>query len=563
MTLAHPERLWLLLALGPIAAWLVRGDRRRRREWVSLGQGGRPPRGGPWWRLLGLVALTLSLAQPRWGLAPGSTPPPGHDVVILVDASRSMSAEDALPDRLGAAVGTALSLVSALGEAEGDRAAVVAFAGRGVVKCPLTTNLGAVADALRALRPGAVRPGGTDLAASLDEALDQFDDRVAAGGRSIVVLSDGEDPSRPDAADRARKAGVRAKLAGVAVHAGSVGGEKGVVMRVGEGVYKYLGQDVLTRRDDAPLRALADASGGTFLPLGAAARDLGPFYRSKIAPTARARRERVRPDERIERAGALILLAAALGLVADRPRRPRWPLLGIFLLAMPGADRPAETARSAVDAGRAAYEGGKLLDAVAAFDRAIALDPASPVPRFDAAAALHRLDRPAEAAARYREARGRSRRNTLLRMKIDYGAGNNALALGDAPAAVAAYDACLASTLATAATRLLRDDALANRRFAERHLPRPPVAPPEPRGPGPRPDAPPPAADPPTADTGPPPAGGSARPSATPPGGASPAQTAPRTPEERLAEAMENLRAAARRRPSEPPPAGPGDGRDW
>ena len=45
--------------------------------------------------------------------------------------------------------------------------AVVAFAGRGVVRCPLTENLGAVDSALQALRPGDVRPGGTDLGAAL------------------------------------------------------------------------------------------------------------------------------------------------------------------------------------------------------------------------------------------------------------------------------------------------------------------------------------------------------------------------------------------------------------
>ena len=563
-TLAHTDRLWLLLALVLIGLWVLTGERRRRRAWTSIGQGGRPPGGGRGWRLAAMFALVLSLAQPRWGRIPGTEPPPGHDVVILVDTSRSMAAQDALPDRLGAAVGSALSLVSALGEAEGDRAAVVAYAGRGVVKCPLTANLGAVADALRARRPGEVRPGGTDLAASLEEALDQFDDRVAAGGRSIVVLGDGEDPSRPDAADRARKAGVRARLAGVDVHAGSVGVESGSTIPSGSGVLRYQGKTVLSRRDDAPLKALAEASGGTFLPLGPTARDLGPFYRSKIAPTARARREVARPNQRVERAGALILLAAVLALLGDRPRRVRWPLLLLGLTAVPGADRPGETARQAVEAGRAAYAAGDTAAALIAFDRAISLDPEGPIPRFDAGAALYRLARPAEAAARYREAHARSRKNTLLRMKVDYALGNTALALGDAAAAIASYDGCLGSTDRSPATRSLRADALANRRFAEQHLPRPPASPPEARSPGPRPADPPPGADPKTAESDAPPTGGPASPTSTPPGGAARSPSRASTPEGRLAEAMDNLRAAARRRPAEPPPpAGPSDGRDW
>src|SRR5262249_29225968 len=79
------------------------------------------------------------------------------------------------------------------GPAGGERAAVVAFAGRGAARCPLTENLGAVHAVLAALRPGEIQPGGTDLAAGLDAALDAFDDQETTGGRTIVIFSDGED----------------------------------------------------------------------------------------------------------------------------------------------------------------------------------------------------------------------------------------------------------------------------------------------------------------------------------------------------------------------------------
>src|SRR6185437_9839580 len=115
-----------------------------------------------------MVCLVLALAQPRWGRSAIGPMPPGHDVILAVDVSRSMAAEDAVPDRLGLAVEAAESLLKALGRERGTRVGLVAFAGRGVLRCPLTENLGAVVDALDRLRPGDVRPGGTNLGAALD-----------------------------------------------------------------------------------------------------------------------------------------------------------------------------------------------------------------------------------------------------------------------------------------------------------------------------------------------------------------------------------------------------------
>ena len=126
-----------------------------------------------------------------------------------------MGAEDAVPDRLGVAVAAARGLMEAIGRGgEGERVAVVAFAGRGVLRCPLTANLGAVTDRLLAARPGDVHPGGTDLAKALDASLDAFDDLDHTGGRTIVLFSDGEDhPGRwPAALTRARDAGRRGPL---------------------------------------------------------------------------------------------------------------------------------------------------------------------------------------------------------------------------------------------------------------------------------------------------------------------------------------------------------------
>ena len=114
MSFANPEYLWLLLGLVPLAGWMARGRRRRLRDWDALGQSGRPRGDGSLGWLGATPCLVLALAQPRWGRVLGPPLPPGHDVVLLVDVSRSMGAEDAVPNRLGVAVEAARSLVAAL-----------------------------------------------------------------------------------------------------------------------------------------------------------------------------------------------------------------------------------------------------------------------------------------------------------------------------------------------------------------------------------------------------------------------------------------------------------------
>src|SRR5258707_15146968 len=127
---AQPKSLWLLVTLPLLLAWVVRGLLRRSRDWALLGQGSRLRRDGSLGWLAAILCLILALAQPRWGR--GSIPPlpPGHDIVFLVDTSRGIGAEGAVPNRLGLALGTAQSLIHAPGENPGNRAAAVASAGR-------------------------------------------------------------------------------------------------------------------------------------------------------------------------------------------------------------------------------------------------------------------------------------------------------------------------------------------------------------------------------------------------------------------------------------------------
>lgn len=578
---AHPSRLWLLAFAPMVLVWILKGWRRRRSDWRTLGQGGRLLADGALGWFGAMACLVLALAQPRWGLSTASVLPPGHDVVLLMDVSRSMGAEDAVPNRMGVAVESAESLLTALGRGRGNRVAVVAFEGRGVIRCPLTENLGAAVDTLRSLRPGSVKPGGTNLGAALEAGIDAFDSQDHAEGRTIVLFSDGEDHANTWSTtfDRLR-------AMGVVVHSVAIGdieqGHPVPSLGQGPGAMTYRGTPVLSKRDDRPFEALAKTTGGALVPLGLAPADLGNLYVTKIAPVARQKREAIRPSERTERFGIFLGAALGFGLVGSWPGRGRWPrsyrwFLSLGALMLIAADPVGDRLAKENGDGRSAYAGGRFAEALAAFERAIGLAPKDPVPRFNAAAALFQLGRYPDAQGRYREARDRA--GAALQTKIDYALGNTSLVLGDIPAAVAYYDACLASTANGPGLDAVRLDAAINRQFAEKQAKTPPV-PPDPQGdsqsPAGRSRAPKPSGDeeggandsgnpddsggggddprrgPPSGRRGPGGAGGTGSPSAK-----------GDSPEQRLAAALENVRESRHRRIDEETSAPDKDRMDW
>jgi Ca-activated chloride channel family protein len=603
LDLTQRNCLWLLLLLPGLLAWAGRGRRVRARQWSLLGQGGRlPPDGALGW-IAALACLIIALAGPRWGRVLAPPLPPGRDVVCLVDCSRSMAARDAVPDRLGVAVESASKLVQALVREPGSQIAVVAFAGRGVLRCPLTENAGAVLDALGALRPGAVRPGGTDLGAALTVALDAFGsperEQEQAGGRTVVLFSDGEDHagSWPAAIERTR-------AAGIVVHTVAIGdagsGHPIPISLPGSGAagtLTYRGAPVLSRRVDRELAAIAEATGGAVVPLGLAATDLGDLYLKRIEPVAREKRLVFRPYERAPQYGWFVLAALGLGLASSWPwrgglgprpvsvRLVRPAVLVLFFALIAGAARDTgsrnenQTPAMAVDAGCHAYESRRWGEALAHFEHAIALDPGAAVPRYDAAATLFQMARFAEAQAAYTQARRAA--GAALRTRIDYALGNTALALGDVAGAIGHYNDCLASRAAGSDLEAIRRDAALNRQFALEAARRSPIPPAGGDGslsaprPGPSPDRGAHQDEPGRASAGagvtdgaePP---GSSRSRRRGPGGAGGSGPAPPqagSPEAQLARALERVRESRRRRlPETPPPDAPGDGderKEW
>ena len=477
---ARPEWFWLLAVVPLLGLSEYLRRHRQLRDWKQLGQAGRPSTAGSTWLWMATaLCLVVALARPRWGERENDPRPLGNDFVLAIDLSRSMGAEDAVPDRLALAVESAKSLVKALGsESRVNRVGLVGFAGRGVLLCPLTENLGAVLESLGDLRVGQIEPNGTNLGSAIDASLDALED--GNGGEkvagSIFLFSDGEDHA---GTWNARIEAIKTR--GVVVHSLAIGdAEVGHIVpvattdapRAGTKPLTYRGDTVLSKRRDEALSALCAASGGACLRLGVSPADLGEIYRSRLEQVARARQESSRSTRLPEKFGlflvaAFILYVAANGRLSRRRGVKQRSLLrwALILVVAAGASPLASRARDAAKRGADHYSKGRFDQALLQFQEASQLEPENPLLQFNQAAVLFQLHRHAEAYSLYQAARQNA--DPALRTKIDFTLGNTAVALQEAEAAIAHYNDCIAST--TRGPRLddVRRDALMNKRFVE------------------------------------------------------------------------------------------------
>ncbi len=267
----HLLYAYLLLPALVALEWWAAGRRRRALE--RFGEPGRTDRltaavsrRGQWTRavlLLGAVVLLVTaLARPQFGDRVETVRREGQDVVVALDLSASMLAEDIAPSRLAAAKLAVGRLIERL---DGDRIGLVAFAGEAFVQSPLTLDYAAAALFLNAMEPDLVPVPGTDLGRALDVALDGFGE-AGERSRQLVVMTDGEDhEGRLDAAlERAVEAGVR-------VHTVGMGSIEGVPVPsfdetgAPNGFLRdEAGSVVTTRLDDVTLRRVAERTGGAY-----------------------------------------------------------------------------------------------------------------------------------------------------------------------------------------------------------------------------------------------------------------------------------------------------------
>jgi Ca-activated chloride channel family protein len=271
---ASPEWLLALLLVPALAGGIWLSARRRRGLLAQFGDSDlvarladSVSRRARWAKavlqVLAVAFVVLALARPQFGSRVETVRRRGQDVMVAVDLSHSMLAEDVTPNRLDRA---RLSILRLLGNLDGDRIGLVAFAGDAFVQSPLTTDYTAAGMFLNAMEPEMMPIQGTDLGEALRVSLDALD-QGAREDRILVLVTDGEDHEGGIDEQLQRAVG-----SGVQIHSVGVGSPEGVPIpedgtQGGPQRFKRdeEGNVITTALDEATLRGLADATGGRFV----------------------------------------------------------------------------------------------------------------------------------------------------------------------------------------------------------------------------------------------------------------------------------------------------------
>ena len=213
--------------------------------------------------LVGIIFMFIALAKPQMGTKLEEIKKQGIDVMIALDVSNSMLAEDIAPNRLQKAKFEVREFVSKL---KGDRVGIIPFAGTAFVQCPLTLDYETAKMFLDIIDQYTIRNQGTDIGSAIKTAINAFPEKERKY-KVLVLITDGED-HETDLNDVISAA----KQDGIVIYTIGIGSLNGVPIpefdRNGNrrGFKKdFAGNIVTTRLDDATLKEIALATGGKFV----------------------------------------------------------------------------------------------------------------------------------------------------------------------------------------------------------------------------------------------------------------------------------------------------------
>lgn len=273
VTFAWPHFLWLLLVPVGLLTWELTRRRNGRtatahpkilraeignRELAQVRESSQADgrRVRPW-LALGLAFAVVALARPQWGRIDQPVFDQSREILLAVDLSRSMLAQDVKPSRLDRAK---LLIQALLEKLKGERVGLVVFSGTAFLQSPLSSDYEILREFLPSLSPDFLPEGGTNYGAMLDTSLDAFGGGSAAD-RFLIVLSDGEATD-----DNWQSHVAKLKQKGIRVIGLGVGTAGGSMIPDGSGgfVKDERGAVVLSKLESGTLEQLAQATGGVY-----------------------------------------------------------------------------------------------------------------------------------------------------------------------------------------------------------------------------------------------------------------------------------------------------------
>ena len=331
MSFAEPHFLLGLILIPIMGLFLAWAERRRRVAVAALGDSAlirrlsasvnRPGRRARNWLWFVVIALAvIALARPQWGSEVRILEQEGVQIMVALDISNSMLAQDSRPDRLGRAKLEVMDLMNHLG---GDEVGLVLFSGASFIQFPLTFDYSTARSFLDRANPSLISRPGTAIGSAIDTALTGFDPQRASQ-KVIIIMTDGEDHEGEAlaAASRATEQGVIIYTVGFGSPEGEPIPEYDASGQVVGFMRDDQGQVVLSILNEDMLQKVALAANGTYYPVGVGGTpiadlvdDLDSLQKAKIQSELETRRV-----ERFQLFLVVALLALVAGeLIPDRP----------------------------------------------------------------------------------------------------------------------------------------------------------------------------------------------------------------------------------------------------
>lgn len=332
---ANPHLLWLLLVVPIMITAFVVVVRLRRRNLQHFGNIATVKsllRDVSSWRIYTKFALfvtafasiVIAAARPQFGAKLREERGEGVEMMLVVDVSNSMLAEDFLPTRLDR---TRYAIDKLLAQMQQDRVGVVVFAGEAKVQLPITTDYRMARSFAKRLAPDLVQKQGTNLADAIDLATLSFSAEEGAS-RVMILITDGEahDRGALEAAERAHDRGIRLFAIGI-------GSPEGAPIKIGgEFIKDEKGDMVVSHLNEELLQAIAEKGEGGYIRASNAAFGLEDIV-DEIEKMERGEHTTLRFEEYNEQFYWIVMVAIILlileALLLDR-RNPRLRRFNIF-----------------------------------------------------------------------------------------------------------------------------------------------------------------------------------------------------------------------------------------
>lgn len=386
MRFLKPEILWHLLWILPamLVLYFIAAHKTARTLRAFLGKNAENPdyvllsKGRRVFRFvllcLAVLCLVVAAARPSWGVQIQELNGQGRDLLFVFDVSRSMLAKDVQPSRLAHAKWLVKELVKLN---PGDRFGLIAFAGKGFLECPLTTDRTSFELTLDELSTDSIPLGGTNIQEALAAALQAFK-AAETSHRAVILVTDGDEleGNSGKAVDEIVARKIPLFIAGI----GDPSQPSIIQVPDGRGGVKTLtdanGNVVNSPLNEKQLGELAKRTGGIYVRSTAGDPGVAALEK-RIRALAPHEYETVKTTKPIDRfsyplAAAFVLLLLRF-MLGERPARRKLAacMLFAFCLAVSGAEEAAPAAEESFNKGVEAHEKNDLKTASESYETAL------------------------------------------------------------------------------------------------------------------------------------------------------------------------------------------------